>query len=106
MGPRDLPGEDAAEFKGLMGTAHCLAFPAAKAVFRPERLAAEVLRSIRLDAADQVEVEPTVGKFCVPAPFELPQSTATMEATRLAGFERVELLQEPVASALAAGRNA
>src|SRR6185312_14586687 len=39
----------------------------------------------------------------VPALFELPQSAATSEAARLAGFERVELLQEPIASALAAG---
>ncbi len=39
----------------------------------------------------------------VPALFELPQSAATSEAARLAGFARVELLQEPIASALAAG---
>ena len=39
----------------------------------------------------------------VPALFELPQSSATSEAARLAGFARVELLQEPIASALAAG---
>src|SRR6185295_5412285 len=39
----------------------------------------------------------------VPALFELPQSAATSEAARLAGFSRVELLQEPIASALAAG---
>src|SRR5262249_25892690 len=39
----------------------------------------------------------------VPALFEPPQSSATSEAARLAGFARVELLQEPIASALAAG---
>ena len=39
----------------------------------------------------------------VPALFELPQSAATSEAAKLAGFDRVELLQEPVASAIAAG---
>ncbi|MEO7112015.1 MAG: Hsp70 family protein, partial [Polyangiaceae bacterium] len=35
--------------------------------------------------------------------FELPQIRATSEAARLAGFDRVEHLQEPVASALTAG---
>src|SRR5206468_9890596 len=34
---------------------------------------------------------------------ERPQGAGTSEAARLAGFERVELLQEPIASALAAG---
>jgi molecular chaperone DnaK len=42
----------------------------------------------------------------VPALFELPQTAATSEAARLAGFDHVELLQEPVASALAAGWSA
>jgi molecular chaperone DnaK len=46
---------------------------------------------------------PARAVISVPALFELPQSSATSEAARLAGFERVELLQEPIASALAAG---
>src|SRR4029079_17268576 len=38
-----------------------------------------------------------------PAFCDWPQGAAASEAARLAGFQRVELLQEPIASALAAG---
>ena len=38
-----------------------------------------------------------------PALFELPQNHATMRAGKLAGLLEVELIQEPVASAIAAG---
>jgi molecular chaperone DnaK len=70
---------------------------------RPEELAAEVLKSLRKDIEDQLGFVPARAVISVPALFELPQSSATSEAARLAGFERVELLQEPIASALAAG---
>ena len=38
-----------------------------------------------------------------PALFELPQNHATTRAGRLAGLEEVVLIQEPIASAIAAG---
>src|SRR5205085_7776135 len=97
------PQNTRAEFKRLMGTAQPLDFPAAKLVKRPEELAAEVLRALRADAKEQLGFLPERAVVSVPALFELPQSAATSEAARLAGFERVELLQEPIASALAAG---
>ena len=62
-----------------------------------------MLKSLRQDVADQLGVAPERAVVSVPALFELPQSAAASEAARLAGFERVELIQEPVASALAAG---
>ena len=91
------------EFKRLMGTPHSLLFAAAGVSKRPEELSAEVLRCIREDVRTQVGVAPTRAVISVPALFELPQTSATSEAARLAGFERVEMIQEPVASALAAG---
>ncbi|AUX47469.1 heat-shock protein Hsp70 [Sorangium cellulosum] len=97
------PQNTRAEFKRLMGTAQPLAFAAAKVTKKPEELAAEVLRSLRADVAEHLGVQPAAAVISVPALFELPQSAATSEAARLAGFERVELIQEPVASALAAG---
>jgi molecular chaperone DnaK len=97
------PENTRAEFKRLMGTPQQLAFAAAKLTKKPEELAAEVLKSLRADAKDQLGFAPEKVVVTVPALFELPQSAATSEAARLAGFERVELLQEPVASALAAG---
>ena len=100
------PDNTRGEFKRLMGTATRFPFAAAKLERRPEELAAEVLRSLRSDAKDQLGFAPERAVISVPALFELPQSAATSEAARLAGFTRVDLIQEPVASALAAGWSA
>jgi molecular chaperone DnaK len=97
------PENTRSEFKRLMGTDGTLSFPASGLVRRPEELAAEVLRSVRHDVQAQAGFLPERAVISVPALFELPQASATSEAARLAGFERVELIQEPVASALAAG---
>jgi molecular chaperone DnaK len=97
------PENTKSEFKRLMGTAQAITFPAAKASRKPEELSAEVLRSLREDVRAQLGFVPERAVISVPALFELPQSAATSNAARLAGFERVELLQEPIASALAAG---
>jgi molecular chaperone DnaK len=99
----DDPANTATEFKRLMGTGKAIEFPAAGLSKKPEELSAEILRALRQDVADQLGVEIARAVVSVPALFELPQSAATSEAARLAGFERVELLQEPIASALAAG---
>jgi molecular chaperone DnaK len=90
-------------FKRLMGTDTTLRFPAADRALSPEALSAEVLKSIAHDCEVQLGVRPTSAVITVPALFELPQTRATSAAAKLAGFDRVELLQEPVASALAAG---
>ncbi len=97
------PENTATEFKRLMGTGKDLPFPAAGVTRKPEELSAEILKALRSDVADQSGVTVQRAVISVPALFELPQSAATSEAARLAGFERVELLQEPIASALAAG---
>ncbi|MBL8913579.1 MAG: Hsp70 family protein [Archangium sp.] len=97
------PDNTRGEFKRLMGTSQLLEFPAAKKKLKPEELSAEVLKSLRTDVQDQFGVAPARAVISVPALFELPQASATSEAARLAGFERVELIQEPIASALAAG---
>jgi molecular chaperone DnaK len=97
------PANTRREFKRLMGTENTLDFPAAKITRRPEELSAEVLSSLRRDIADQTGVLPNRAVISVPALFELHQTAATSDAARLAGFERIELIQEPVASAVAAG---
>ncbi len=97
------PDNTQTEFKRLMGTGQPIRFPAAGIEKKPEELAALVLDSIRRDVEEQYGFVPDRAVISVPALFELPQSAATSEAARLAGFERVELLQEPIASALAAG---
>jgi molecular chaperone DnaK len=100
------PQNTRSEFKRLMGTAQTIEFSAAKAKKKPEELAAEVLKSLRADVKEHLGFLPSRAVISVPALFELPQSAATSEAARLAGFEKVELIQEPVASALAAGWSA
>jgi len=97
------PENTRSEFKRLMGTGHQLEFPASASVRRPEELSAEILKSLRHDVADQLGVTPERAVVSVPALFELHQTAAVSEAARLAGFERIELIQEPVASAIAAG---
>jgi molecular chaperone DnaK len=97
------PANTAAEFKRLMGTGQEIAFPGAAVKKKPEELSAEILKALRQDITDQLGVNVERCVISVPALFELPQSAATSEAARLAGFQRVELLQEPIASALAAG---
>ena len=97
------PRNTRAEFKRLMGTAEQIAFPASQQQRSPQSLAAEVLKSLRADVQEQFGFVPARAVISVPALFELPQSAATSEAARLAGFEKVELIQEPIASALAAG---
>jgi molecular chaperone DnaK len=97
------PANTATEFKRLMGTGKLLPFPAADVTRKPEELSAEILKALRTDVSDQLGTTVERAVISVPALFELPQSAATSEAARLAGFERVELLQEPIASALAAG---
>ncbi|MBI2374037.1 MAG: Hsp70 family protein [Deltaproteobacteria bacterium] len=97
------PDNTRTEFKRLMGTGDKLRFPASGLERRPEELASEILKSLRGDIENQLGVAPALAVISVPALFELPQNAATSEAARLAGFDRVELLQEPIASALAAG---
>jgi molecular chaperone DnaK len=97
------PANTAAEFKRLMGTDQEIEFPSAGFKKKPQELSAEVLKALRQDIADQLGAGIERAVISVPALFELPQSSATSEAARLAGFQRVELLQEPIASALAAG---
>ena len=101
-----VPGQVRSEFKRLMGTAETLRFSAAEQTKSPEELAALVLRSLRRDVADQTGVDPVCAVVSVPALFELPQSAATSRAAELAGLSRVELIAEPIASAIASGWNA
>lgn len=97
------PDNTVREFKRLMGTAERLRFAASGESRLPQELGALVLQALRKDVEDVTGVLPARAVVSVPALFELPQSKATAQAAHAAGFEQVELLQEPIASALAAG---
>ncbi len=97
------PENTSAEFKRLMGTEVKLQFPAGKRSFLPEELSAEVLTALLSDAKDLLGYRPKKAVISTPALFELPQNHATMQAGKLAGLDEVVLIQEPIASAIAAG---
>lgn len=94
------------EFKRLMGTKSLSDKDTYGNQYLPEELSSEVIKSLLDNAEKYHGVRPNAAVVTVPALFELPQSAATAEAARLAGIERVELIPEPVASALASGWNA
>jgi molecular chaperone DnaK len=91
------------EFKRVMGQRVEREFKSAGKKFSPEQLSAEVLSELRRAAAARSGSEPVAAVITVPAMFELPQNEATAHAAKLAGFEHSQLLQEPVAAAVAYG---
>jgi molecular chaperone DnaK len=100
------PANTRAEWKRLMGTAERLSFEAAQAALLPEELSAAVLAALLADARDGLGWAPRTAVISTPALFELPQNHATVRAGKLAGLDEVVLIQEPIASAIAAGWHA
>lgn len=97
------PENVAQGFKRLMGTATPLRFAAAQQEMSPEEASAEVLRTLAgyaMVEAGEAAVDGCV--VTVPAAFNQLQAEATREAAARAGLDRVALLQEPVAAAMAA----
>lgn len=68
--------------------------------YSSEELSAEVLKTLKSFVTDENFSSVVI---TVPAKFTVNQKTATMEAAKLAGFHRCELLQEPIAAAMAYG---
>lgn len=90
-------------FKRLLGTQTVVTFPASGEKRTPVDLSAEVLKALLADVVASGREAPTRAVVTVPALFELPQTEDTARAARQAGLSDVEMLQEPVASALAGG---
>jgi molecular chaperone DnaK len=102
----DDPENAAAEFKLEMGLADARkTFPRAHVTLTPQQLSAEVLKSLRADAAHHCGgPPPDAAVITVPAAFALNQNKATTEAAALAGFgPACPLVQEPTAAAFAYG---
>lgn len=68
--------------------------------FSSEELSAEVLKKLKSFVTDE-QIKSIV--ITVPAMFTMAQNDATINAAKLAGFEVVELLQEPIAASIAYG---
>ncbi len=91
------------EFKRTMGTAHTYESLHLEKSLTSEELSAEVLKKLKSLIQDEPVSSIVV---TVPAKFLNPQNEATMRAAKMAGFQHVELLQEPVAAATAYGLSA
>ena len=88
------------EFKRKMGTDECMPCKNLGRNVTPEELSAEVLKELRKYVLDD-DVRTAV--ITVPAMFDNNQQDATKRAAKKAGFEHVELIQEPVAASVAYG---
>ena len=91
------------EFKRTMGTD--IKYPCSNMEkdFSSEELSAEILMKLKSFITDEA-VKSIV--ITVPAKFTMVQKDATVKAGKLAGFEHIELLQEPIAASMAYGLDA
>jgi molecular chaperone DnaK len=91
------------EFKRTMG--NDAIFPSSNMGkdFSSEELSAEILMKLKSFITDEI-VKSIV--ITVPAKFTMVQKDATVKAGKLAGFEHIELLQEPIAASMAYGLDA
>ncbi len=80
-------------------------FPASGREMTPEELSAEVLKALRDDVQRATGDPLSAAVVTVPAAFGALQCQATSTAARLAGLETVQLMQEPIAAAIAYGIN-
>ena len=92
------------EFKRTMGTDTRYHSSNMDADYMSEDLSAEVLKRLKSYVGDGTAVNEAV--VTVPAKFTVNQKTATMKAAELAGITHCELIQEPIAAAIAYGFNA
>lgn len=88
------------EFKRTMGTNKSYHSSNLGQELSSESLSSEILKTLKSFIKDE-DVNSIV--ITVPAAFKNNQKEATREAAKLAGFNHVELLQEPVAASMAYG---
>jgi molecular chaperone DnaK len=91
----------AREFKRAMGSDRI--YTVSNHRLTPEELSAEVLRSLRADAQLRTGESIEAAVVTIPAMFSHAAADATVRASRLAGFDQVAFLQEPIAAGLAYG---
>jgi molecular chaperone DnaK len=88
------------EFKRTMGTDKRISVSNVNKEYSSEELSAEVLKRLKEYIQDE---NISAAVITVPAAFKNNQIDATRRAGKLAGFDHVEVLQEPVAASMAYG---
>ena len=100
------PQDVAQGFKRLMGTSSPVAFASASVEKSPEECSAEIVKTLLGQAYTEAGAfEPEGSVVTVPAAFNQMQNEATLRSAQAAGLERVGLLQEPIAAAMASMAN-
>lgn len=92
------PERTVKSIKRQMGTDYSVAL--GERDYRPQEISAIVLRSLKQRAEETLEEEITQAVITVPAYFTDAQRQATKEAGEIAGFEVLQILNEPTAAAL------
>lgn len=95
----------AREFKRWIGQKDTVTFLASGKEMDAEALSAEVLKALKGDVLRLSGENLSAAVITVPAAFGTLQCEATARAAKLAGFQEVHLLQEPIAAAIAYGMN-
>ena len=96
------PENVASGFKRLMGTSTPIDVKGVELTLTPEECSAEIIRQLLGQAATETGNDKITGAvITIPAAFNQMQSEATLRAAKMAGLERVDLLQEPIAAAMA-----
>ena len=95
-----------AEIKRVMGTAKKMHFDRTNTDMTAEEISAEILISLKEDVNRKYPDMPSASAvITIPAYFSALQAEATKRAGKLAGFDYVVLIQEPIAAAMAYGFN-
>jgi len=92
--------EEEVDFKASSVAMYC---PALRREITPEEVSAEILKTLLGDASAYLNQEINRAVITVPAYFTPAQCKATEKAGQLAGLQRIKLLREPEAAALAYG---
>ena len=71
--------------------------------YAPEELVAHILVYLRKTAEEKLKVEIDSAILCVPTSYNIAQRGALRKAAEMAGFREIELMDEPVAAAVAHG---
>ena len=93
-------------FKRLMGTSSPMSLASAALEMSPEECSADIIRTLLGQAKTETgDFDADGAVVTIPAAFNQMQSEATIRAAGAAGLERVGLLQEPIAAAMASMAN-
>ncbi|MGK7888333.1 MAG: Hsp70 family protein [Leptolyngbyaceae cyanobacterium] len=92
------PDRTVMSIKRQMGTDYSVSLDGKE--YRPQEISAIVLRALKQRAEEALEEEVTQAVITVPAYFTDAQRQATKEAGEIAGFEVLQILNEPTAAAL------